>query len=93
MRAQINENTIEIQVRRSSSVMFLDCCTQKRTYEKFFGLVAARFCAINKMYVTLLEQNFNNSYDKIYRLDTNKLRNVLKFFAHLLFMDSISWEV
>ena len=36
---------------------------------------------------------FKDSYDTIHRLDTNKLRNVGKFFAHLLMTDSISWEV
>ncbi|CAD1477251.1 unnamed protein product, partial [Heterotrigona itama] len=73
--------------------MFLDCCAEMRTYEKFFGLLAGRFCAINKMYVTPFEQIFQDSYHTIHRLDTNKLRNVSKFFAHLLFTDSISWEV
>ncbi|XP_043256527.1 pre-mRNA-splicing factor CWC22 homolog [Colletes gigas] len=73
--------------------MFLDCCAEMRTYEKFFGLLAGRFCAINKMYVTPFEQIFRDSYHTIHRLDTNKLRNVSKFFAHLLFTDSISWEV
>ncbi|CAK9801047.1 Pre-mRNA-splicing factor CWC22 homolog, partial [Anthophora plagiata] len=73
--------------------MFLDCCAEMRTYEKFFGLLAGRFCAINKMYVTPFEQIFRDSYHTIHRLDTNKLRNVSKFFAHLLFTDSISWEI
>ncbi|CAK9807037.1 Pre-mRNA-splicing factor CWC22 homolog [Anthophora quadrimaculata] len=73
--------------------MFLDCCAEMRTYEKFFGLLAGRFCAINKMYVTPFEQIFQDSYHTIHRLDTNKLRNVSKFFAHLLFTDSISWEI
>lgn len=73
--------------------MFLDCCAEMRTYEKFFGLLAGRFCAINKMYVTPFEQIFKDSYLTIHRLDTNKLRNVSKFFAHLLFTDSISWSV
>lgn len=73
--------------------MFLDCCAEMRTYEKFFGLLASRFCAINKMYVTPFEQIFKDSYHTIHRLDTNKLRNVSKFFAHLLFTDSISWGV
>ncbi|XP_043788162.1 pre-mRNA-splicing factor CWC22 homolog [Apis laboriosa] len=73
--------------------MFLDCCAEMRTYEKFFGLLAGRFCAINKIYVTPFEQIFQDSYHTIHRLDTNKLRNVSKFFAHLLFTDSISWEV
>ncbi|KYN00282.1 PREDICTED: pre-mRNA-splicing factor CWC22 homolog [Cyphomyrmex costatus] len=73
--------------------MFLDCCAEMRTYEKFFGLLAGRFCAINKRYVTPFEQIFKDSYHTIHRLDTNKLRNVSKFFAHLLFTDSISWSV
>ncbi len=29
----------------------------------------------------------------VHHLDTNKLRNVAKFFAHLLFTDAITWEV
>ncbi|XP_015176554.1 PREDICTED: pre-mRNA-splicing factor CWC22 homolog isoform X2 [Polistes dominula] len=73
--------------------MFLDCCAETRTYEKFFGLLAGRFYAINKTYITPFEQIFQDSYYTIHRLDSNKLRNVSKFFAHLLFTDSISWKV
>ena len=36
---------------------------------------------------------FAEQYDVIHRLETNKLRNVAKFFAHLLYTDAISWEV
>lgn len=73
--------------------MFLDCCAEMRTYEKFYGLLSGRFCSINKVYITQFEQIFKDSYDTIHRLDMNKLRNVAKFFAHLLFTDSISWGV
>ncbi|XP_063230054.1 pre-mRNA-splicing factor CWC22 homolog [Bacillus rossius redtenbacheri] len=73
--------------------MFLDCCAEQRTYEKFFGLLAQRFCMINKIYIPPFQQIFKDTYDTIHRLDTNKLRNVAKFFAHLLFTDAISWEV
>ncbi|XP_063972217.1 pre-mRNA-splicing factor CWC22 homolog [Diachasmimorpha longicaudata] len=73
--------------------MFLDCCAEMRTYEKFYGLLSGRFCAINKIYIVQFEQIFKDSYDTIHRLDMNKLRNVAKFFAHLLFTDSISWGV
>merc|ERR1712071_714814 len=65
--------------------MILDCCAQQRTYEKFFGLLAQRFCQINKIYVPPFEQIFKDTYDTIHRLDTNKLRNVGKMFAHLFF--------
>ncbi|KAH0563993.1 hypothetical protein KQX54_008517 [Cotesia glomerata] len=78
---------------RELCYMFLDCCKENRTYEKFYGLLAGRFCAINKIYVTPFEEIFKESYDTIHRLDMNKLRNVAKFFAHLLITDSISWVV
>lgn len=72
--------------------MFLDCCAEQRTYEKFYGLLAQRFCQINKIYVGPFEQIFKDSYGTAHRLDTNRLRNISKFFAHLLFTDAISWE-
>ncbi|KAK6622848.1 hypothetical protein RUM43_008691 [Polyplax serrata] len=73
--------------------MILDCCCEMRTYEKFFGLLAQRFCQINKMYIPPFENMFKDSYETVYRLKPNQLRNVAKFFAHLLFTDAISWEV
>nr|XP_022904751.1 pre-mRNA-splicing factor CWC22 homolog [Onthophagus taurus] len=73
--------------------MFLDCCAEQRTYEKFYGLLAQRFCQINKVYVPPFEQIFKDTYATTHRLDANKLRNVSKFFAHLLFTDAIGWEV
>ncbi|OWR40702.1 cell cycle control protein cwf22 [Danaus plexippus plexippus] len=72
--------------------MFLDCCAEQRTYEKFYGLLAQRFCNINRIYIGPFEEIFKDSYATAHRLDTNRLRNVSKFFAHLLFTDSISWE-
>ncbi|XP_068150430.1 pre-mRNA-splicing factor CWC22 homolog isoform X2 [Drosophila tropicalis] len=73
--------------------MFLDCCAEQRTYEKFYGLLAQRFCNINKIYVPPFEEIFKDTYQTTHRLDTNRLRNVSKFFAHLLFTDAISWDV
>lgn len=93
--------------------MVLDCCAQQRTYEKFFGLLAQRFCNLNRKYQTPYEELFKDTYGtgmrrhqvftfrkyKVYtlfivhHLDTNKLRNVAKFFGHLLFTDAISWDV
>lgn len=73
--------------------MFLDCCAEQRTYEKFYGLLAQRFCNINRIYIKPFEEIFKDSYLTAHRLDTNRLRNVSKFFAHLLFTDAFSWEV
>ena len=73
--------------------MILDCCAQQRTYEKYFGLLAQTFCRINTVYVRHFEQIFREAYDTVHRLESNKLRNVSKMFAHLLFTEAISWEV
>ncbi|XP_038193256.1 pre-mRNA-splicing factor CWC22 homolog [Arvicola amphibius] len=73
--------------------MILDCCAQQRTYEKFFGLLAGRFCMLKKEYMESFESIFKEQYDTIHRLETNKLRNVAKMFAHLLHTDSLPWSV
>ncbi|XP_037958134.1 pre-mRNA-splicing factor CWC22 homolog isoform X2 [Teleopsis dalmanni] len=73
--------------------MFLDCCAEQRTYEKFFGLLSQRFCSINKAYVIPFEEIFKDTFETTHRLDTNRLRNVSKFFAHLLYTDAISWDI
>ncbi|GAU98157.1 hypothetical protein RvY_09337 [Ramazzottius varieornatus] len=71
--------------------MIVDCCAQERSYNKFFGLLAQRFCQLNQAYVEPFQKIFVDSYDTIHRLETNKLRNVAKFMGHLLFTDAISW--
>uniref|UniRef100_A0AAQ6IEU3 Pre-mRNA-splicing factor CWC22 homolog n=1 Tax=Anabas testudineus TaxID=64144 RepID=A0AAQ6IEU3_ANATE len=73
--------------------MILDCCAQQRTYEKFFGLLAGRFCLLKKEYMESFEGIFSEQYDTIHRLETNKLRNVARLFAHLLYTDSVPWSV
>lgn len=72
--------------------MFLDCCAEQRTYEKFYGLLAQRFCVINKVYIEQFEEILKNVYETTHRLDSNRLRNVAKFFGHLLVSDSIGWS-
>ena len=73
--------------------MILDCCAQQRSYEKFFGQLAQRFCQIKKEYVGPFEEIFKEQYETCHRLETNKLRNVSKMFGHLLITDAISWGV
>uniref|UniRef100_F6R2U8 Pre-mRNA-splicing factor CWC22 homolog n=1 Tax=Ciona intestinalis TaxID=7719 RepID=F6R2U8_CIOIN len=73
--------------------MIIDCASQQRTYEKFFGLLGGRFCLLKKEFMEQFETLFKEQYDTIHRLETNKLRNVAKFFAHLLHSDSLPWSV
>jgi len=73
--------------------MIIECCSQERTYLKYYGLMAQRFALLNMTYQSLFEESFAFQYMHVHRLETNKLRNVSKLFAHLLATDAISWSV
>ncbi|XP_059628862.1 uncharacterized protein LOC132271492 [Cornus florida] len=75
------------------NIMLLECCSQERTYLRYYGLLGQRFCTINKVYQENFEKCFVQQYSMIHRLETNKLRNVAKFFAHLLGTDALPWHV
>lgn len=75
------------------AAMILDCCAQQRTYEKFFGLLGQRFCLLKQEYMIHFQELFKEQYETIHRLEITKLRNVGRFFSHLLFSDAISFEV
>ena len=48
---------------------------------------------LHQKWQALFEDCFHKQYALIHRLETNKLRNVAKLFAHLLHTDAISWAV
>ncbi|ESW25473.1 hypothetical protein PHAVU_003G039000 [Phaseolus vulgaris] len=74
-------------------IMLLECCSQERTYVPYYGLLGQRFCVINKVQQENFEKCFVQQYSMIHRLETNKLRNVAKFFAHLLGTCALPWHV
>ncbi|KAL3828164.1 hypothetical protein ACJIZ3_016966 [Penstemon smallii] len=74
-------------------IMLLECCSQERTYLRYYGLLGQRFCMINKIHQVNFGTCFVQLYSMIHRLETNKLRNVAKFFAHLLGTDALPWHV
>ncbi|EXJ90980.1 phosphatidate cytidylyltransferase [Capronia coronata CBS 617.96] len=73
--------------------MIIECCSQEKTYSKFFGLLGERFAKLNRLWTELFEQAFAKYYDTIHRYETNRLRNIARFFAHLLSTDAIGWHV
>jgi pre-mRNA-splicing factor CWC22 len=74
-------------------IMIIECCSQEKTYNKYYGLLAQRFCSLNHVYQDLFEHCFEKQFMLVHRLETNKLRNVSKMFAYLLGTDAISWGV
>ncbi|KAL2813613.1 hypothetical protein BDW59DRAFT_154735 [Aspergillus cavernicola] len=73
--------------------MVIECCSQERTYSKFYGLIGERFAKINRLWSDLFESAFAKYYDTIHRYETNRLRNIARFFGHMLSTDALGWHV
>ena len=73
--------------------MVIECCSQERTYSKFYGLIGERFAKLNRLWTELFEASFAKYYDTIHRYETNRLRNIARFFGHMLSSDGIGWHV
>ena len=73
--------------------MLIECCSQERTYLRYYGLLAQRFSFIKMEYQMEFETAFQKQYGLIHRLETNKLRNTAKFFSHLMATDALPWTV
>jgi len=74
--------------------MIVDCCAQEKTFRRFYGLLAQRFAMLKPTIRDILAGTcFPEQYESIHMLETNKLRNVAMFFAHILHTDAIPWTV
>ncbi|RAO69402.1 uncharacterized protein BHQ10_005414 [Talaromyces amestolkiae] len=73
--------------------MIIECCSQERTYSKFYGLIGERFAKLNRLWSDLFEESFAKYYETIHRYETNRLRNIARFFGHLFSNDAIGWHV
>ncbi|ESQ49135.1 hypothetical protein EUTSA_v10020518mg [Eutrema salsugineum] len=74
-------------------VMILGCCTDERVFHSFYGHLGHRFCLRSKTYRECFENLFVQQYSTVHRLETNRLRSMAMFFAHLLAADSLPWHV
>ncbi|KAF8422381.1 hypothetical protein EV426DRAFT_605507 [Tirmania nivea] len=72
--------------------MVVECCSQERTYSKFYGLIGERFAKINRLWTELFEKSFATYYDTIHRYETNRLRNIARFFGHMFSTDALGWH-
>ncbi|KAJ6500002.1 hypothetical protein C8R47DRAFT_1256911 [Mycena vitilis] len=88
---------LKVQLQEGQEIelvnMIIECCSQERSYSTFYGLVGERFSKLNRVWTECFEQAFGNYYTTIHRYETNRLRNIARFFGHLLASDAISWLV
>lgn len=82
-----------MSVQMELCIMLLECCSQERTYLRYYGLVGQGLCLTSKLYQENFETCFVQQYSMIHRLETNKMRNVAKLFAHLLGTNAMPWQV
>ncbi|KIP10281.1 hypothetical protein PHLGIDRAFT_65887 [Phlebiopsis gigantea 11061_1 CR5-6] len=88
---------LKVQLKEGQEIelcnMVIECCSQERSYSTFYGLIGERLCKLNRVWNECFERAFTNYYTTIHRYETNRLRNIARFFGHLLCSDSISWGV
>ncbi|PSS03812.1 hypothetical protein BD289DRAFT_420259 [Coniella lustricola] len=72
--------------------MVVECCSQEKTYTKFYGGIAERLAKINRIWNDLFERAFVDYYEKIHRYDSNKLRNIARLFGHMFGSDALAWH-
>jgi len=73
--------------------MLIDCCAMEKMFNRFFALQAERLCRLNPVYQENFVEMFGVQFSTVHRLETNKLRNIGKFFTHLLYTDAIPWSL
>jgi pre-mRNA-splicing factor CWC22 len=87
------KGTLQPGMEKELANMIIECCQQERTYLKFFGLLARRFCDLQREYQDAFCLEFVEQYNMVHQLETNKLRQMAKLFAHLFYTDAIPWQV
>ncbi|KAI8800320.1 MIF4G-domain-containing protein [Cladochytrium replicatum] len=73
--------------------MIIECCSNERTYISFYGFLGERFSKLHRMWADAFANCFEKTYKEIHRYETNRLRNIAKYFSHLLATDAITWHV
>ncbi|GFE53861.1 cell cycle control protein [Babesia ovis] len=88
---------LKLNVKEGSEIeictMLIDCCAMERTFQPFYALQAERLSKLSHVYAQNFQECFAKQYQLIHRLETAKLRNVAKFFTHLLATDAMKWSV
>ena len=67
-------------------------CSQERTYTKYYGSVGEKLSGQSSSWADAFNQVFKETYETIHRLEPNQLRNVSKFWGHMLSSDALGWE-
>lgn len=70
--------------------MIIKCCAQEKTYSKYFGVIGEKICGMGRQWHHTFTQQFQEKYETIYQYEGAQLRNMGKFFGHLLAADILA---
>ena len=72
--------------------MIIKACSQEKTYSKYYGVIGEKLIAKNHFWHDTFVSLFKHYYDTIDNFETNALRNLGKFFGHLLASDRFALD-
>ncbi|CDK28596.1 unnamed protein product [Kuraishia capsulata CBS 1993] len=72
--------------------MVAKCCSQEKTYSKYYGLIGENLARLGKRWDLAFRECFQEYYGNAHRLENNPLRNVSMFWGHMFASDTVGWE-
>ncbi|EKE41835.1 hypothetical protein ENUP19_0009G0011 [Entamoeba nuttalli] len=73
--------------------MVIECCSQEKTYKKYYGLASERLCVLHILYKNLFIDQFKIQYQTIHLKDMNQIRNIAMLYSYLFYSNAIPWEL
>lgn len=70
--------------------MLVKCCAQEKTYSKYFGVLGEKLCGSSRRWHAAFVAQFRRSYDALYQHEGAQLRNMGKYFGHLVAADVLA---
>lgn len=70
--------------------MLVKCCAQEKTYSKYFGVLGEKLCGSSRRWHAAFVAQFRRSYDALYQHEGAELRNMGKYFGHLVAADVLA---
>lgn len=73
--------------------MIVKACAQETTYSKYYGVIGEKMALQSSSWEQAFKEVFKETYETIHRLESNPLRNVSKFWGHMLSCGSLDWDI
>lgn len=67
--------------------MIVKCCAQEKTYSKYFGVIGEKLCRVR--WRDVFAKQFDDKYGTIFQYEGPQLRNMGRFFGHLIAADAL----